>query len=264
MKTTTFYFLAFTILLSACNIYDKGRRKGLPATIFKIEKDINTSDSSGNESLVIRFYENGTYSHFGYNFFAYGKWDWNENKKLVTLNPTTSKDSNYAQQFKIEKKYDGSYAIKKMINQNGKTMMQRYESAAIGTDLSMDKDPFCKEMNTWRIKPIKPESKQEIKLRTLNYLQFLLAYYEFLEESHVNVYTYSWYATPIQMHYGNGARMAYNNELADWYSCFYNVDEANEAYKLIATAVRKSKIEDMPSIVERNKVYIKGLIDALK
>lgn len=264
MKTKIFYLITFLSLLASCNTKPKDFKKGLPLIIFKIEDNTDVSDSSGNRGLVIRFYENGTYSHFGYNFFAYGNWHWNEEKKTITLNPTTSKDSNFTQQFKIEKKYDNSYSIKKIIVRDGKTLVQRYENKAIGLNTSTGNDPFNKEINVWRIKPAKSESTQEIKTRTLNYLQFLLTYYEFIEENKINILTYGWYATPIQMHYANGARMTYNTELADWYACFYSIDEANEAYKLIGKAMRKSKIKELESKAERNIDYLKQMIEALK
>jgi hypothetical protein len=65
------------------------------------------------------------------------------------------------------------------------------------------------------------------------------------------------------MHYGNGVRIVYNNELADWYSCFCNVEEGNEAYKLISAGMQKSKIKRFESKVERNLQYIKQLVAAI-
>ena len=140
--------------------------------IFEISDAVNKSDSIGNEALVIRFYENGIYSHFGYNFFAFGNWKWDERKNTISLNPTTSKNDNFAQQYKIEKQLDESYSIRKLIIRDGKTLVQRRENKTITMDISKGNDPFRKEVNIWRIKPAKSESAAEIKLRTLNYLNF--------------------------------------------------------------------------------------------
>lgn len=264
MKKNIAFFSVFIILFLGCNTGPNEIKNGLPFIIFKLGDNSKPSDSSGKENVVIRLYENGTYSHFGCNFFAYGNWQWDGFDKIVTLEPTISKDSNITQQFKVERKYENHYVIKNVIMQKGKRLVQQYENAAMGFATSVTKDPFSKEMNTWRIKPAKPESAEEIKQRTLHYLQFLLAYYEFIQTDEINFLAYGWYATPIQMHYGNGVKMSYNNELADWYSCFYSIEDGNQAYILIGTAMRKSKLKDMESIGERNIEYLKQLIAALK
>lgn len=73
-----------------------------------------------------------------------------------------------------------------------------------------------------------------------------------------------WYATPIQLHYGNGVRMSYNTELTDWYSCFYNEAEAIEAYKLLGGAMKKSTMVFNDNFIySRNLAYIKQLIKAI-
>lgn len=264
MKPIFLLLLINYCLLISCNQSPKELKKGLPLVILKAENAFKNFDSSGNEGLVIRFYENGTYSHFAYNFFAYGNWKWNEEKKKLTLTPTFSKDSLFDQQFKIEKKDVTSYSIKKVINQDGKTLIERNEHAAIGLSSVTAKDPFSKEINTWRIKPKKTETLKEIKTRTLSYLQFLVTYHEFIKENKIDIYVYSWYATPIQMHYGNGVRMAYSDELTDWYACFYAVEEANEAYKLLGGALRKSKLKNIENKAERNADYVRQLIEAIK
>lgn len=264
MRYISLSLLISFFLVSSCKQSPKEIKKGLPLVIAKIENAFNNFDSSGNEGLVIRLYENGTYSHFAYNFYAYGNWQWSEGKKRITLTPTQSKDSSFVQEFKIEKKELQNYAIKKVIHQDDKTLVERNEHIALGIVDVKGKDPFTKELNAWRIRPQKSETKEEIKKRTLDYLQFLLIYHEFMKENKMNVYVYSWYATPIQMHYGNGVRMAYSDELTDWYSCFYSVEEGNEGYKFLGSALRKSKIKPIESKAERNADYIKQMIEALK
>ncbi len=264
MKTYIKILLLATIICFGCNSKYQEVKKGLPAVLFKTDDFFNQFDSSGNDGLALRVYENGTYSQFGYNFFAYGNWVWNEEKKTIKLNPITSKDSNFVQQFKVVRNKDEHFLVKKIIVQQGKSLVERNENAAIGLYVSTGKDPFAKSVNTWRIKPTKAETQQEIKLRTQKYLEFLLVYYEFVQENKLSFFTYGWYATPIRLHYGNGVRMAYENELVDWYSCFYNVDQATEAYKLLGGAMRKSRIKNIPSKVERNIDYVKQLIEGLK
>lgn len=265
MKHTITYLLLCSLLLLACNTSNKEVKTGLPTVIFKIDEAYTKLDTTGNEGLAIRFYSNGTYSHFAYNFYAYGKWKWNENTRIVTLTPETSKDTNIEQHYKIEVDADSIYTIRKMI------MIDKYifknqspYRLIVAKNADNDADPFSKSMNTWRIKPKQSESKIAIRIRTLNYLKFLQCYYEYLQDNQLRAYSKMWYATPIQLHYGNGVRMSYNTELTDWYSCFYNEAEANEAYMLIGGAMKKATIDfNNKFIYSRNLAYIKQLIKAI-
>lgn len=264
MKHALAYFLLCTGMLLACNTSSLEVKKGLPGVVFKMGDDFSKEDSSGNEGLAIKFYNNGEYSHYGYNFYAYGKWHWDAYTKMLTLTPTQSKDTNVVQHYKIEKNYDSVYTIQRMVMLDSCIFKKQQTHATIVINKSVSIDPFAREMNTWRIKPTQSESEAAIRERTVNYLKFLLCYYEYINESELDIYAKRWYPTPIQLHYRNGARMAYNTELADWYACFYNTNEADEGYKLIASAMRKSKIAfALSSIAKRNIDYIKQLIKAV-
>lgn len=265
MKKIITHLLLGSLFLLACNTSNKEVKVGLPTVIFKIDEAYIKLDTTGNEGLAIRFYSNGTYSHFAYNFYAYGKWKWNENTRMVSLTPETSKDNNIEQHFKIEVNEDNSYTIRKMVEVDKYVFKnQSPYKLIVAKNADNDADPFSKSMNSWRIKPAQSESKEAIRMRTLNYLKFLECYYEYLQDNQLNVYTTMWYATPIQLHYGNGVRMSYNTELTDWYSCFYNEAEAIEAYKLLGGAMKKSTMVFNDNFIySRNLAYIKQLIKAI-
>lgn len=263
MKIVAPLLLLFVVGCSACNVNKKSPEKNVPAVIFKIEVGEDRIDSNGNEALAIRFYENGTYSHFGYNFFAYGNWSWNVEKKRAILKPRLDKYANAEQQYKILYHQNNDYTIKKVIEKNGKVLVENNDNQAFGFMQLNEPDPFSEQMNTWRIKPQSSESKETIKKRVLNYLQFLVTYNQFIIENKLNFYTYAWFPTPIQMHYANGVRMAYSDELNDWNACFYNITEATEAYKLLSGNIRKCKVKNINSKPERNIDYLKQLILAI-
>jgi hypothetical protein len=263
MKIVIWVLLVFSVGFSACSLNKNAQEKNVPAVIFKIEVGSDRIDSSGNEALAIRFYENGKYSHFGHNFYAFGNWSWNEEKKRATLKPIINKYEKNDQQYKILYRENNDYIIKKVIEKNGKLLVENSDNQALGFMQLKEPDPFSQEMNTWRVKPQSSESKEAIKRRTLNYLQFLIVYNQFIKENELNFYTYGWFPTPIQMQYANGVRMSYSDELNDWNACFYNIEEATEAYKLLSGNIRNCKIKNMESKAERNIDYLQQLIAAI-
>lgn len=251
-------------LLQACDDAKPEVKSGLPVAIFKIDGRYVKYDTTGDEGLAIRFYSNGTYSHFGYKFYAYGNWRWNENTRMVSLTPANNKDTTAVLHYKIDVDDDGEYSIKKMVKVDDYIYKKRSPCRLITAKNAEEADPFSKDMNTWRIRPEHIETKTEIRQRTLDYLKFLQCYYEFLQDNQLNNYSTMWYATPIQLQYGNGVRMSYVNELDDWYACFFNVEQANDAYKLIAGAMRKATIDfNDKFIYKRNLAYLKQLIKAI-
>jgi hypothetical protein len=113
-------------------------------------------------------------------------------------------------------------------------------------------DPFSPSMNSWRIKPVQEETEEQIKKRTINYLHFLKSLYKYALDNKLVAITRAWYPEPIQMYFANGVRMAYNNEVIDWYQCFYNDEQAIEAYKLLSATMHKLKVPKTETIAERN------------
>lgn len=266
MKTNKYkqIYTAFSIVfLMGCFVGNQDNND-LPKVLFKTSEIVTNSDSSGNEGLAIRFYKDGTYSHFGFNFYAYGKFSFNKEKSILKLEPTICKDSCQTVYYKIEEESSNNYILKNTEVTNGKVRVLQSNAQAWGTKKIIGTDPFAKELNTWRIKPKQSETAEQIKNRTVQYLKFLQVYHEFVLLNNIDFITTSWYATPLKMHYRNGVKMVYSNELTDWYACFYNVEEGNEGYKLINGAMKNSQIKGKENIAERNADYLKQLIKVIE
>lgn len=264
MKKNSILFILI-LLFTSCKTKPKEAASGLPQLIFKIDSKEEATDSSGYCGLALRLFENGTYSHFAFNYYAYGKWIWDEKNETLFLKPTSAKHDLVEQNYKIEKTEGGIYFIRRKIKKDNKIFIEKNDHRILGINSIISKDIFSKDLNSWRVKPKKAESKSEIRERTLGYLKFQLGLYDFFVENKIDYLSNTWYPTPIQMHYSNGARMSYNNELVDWNSCFFSIDDANEAYNLIARAMQKSKIDGaMTDLAKRNILYIKQLIKAIE
>lgn len=263
-KYTSLIWIFFIFGFTACTFPKREVSIGLPAVLISMQEVNNQKDSTGTIATVLKFNEDSTYSHFGYNYYAYGNYKWNTAKKMILLSPTTSKYSPLKQQFKIEKVNNNQYTIKKTLQTIDDFLVQKEGNEAVGVSSSSKNDPFNPAMNTWRIKPAESESKAAIKNRTIAYLKFLQTYYRFIKEKKLTTFSYGWFPTPIKMHYVNGVKMSYNNELDDWYDCFYNIDEGNEAYMLISGTFRKCNFKQTNSIVARNVDYLEQMINLIK
>lgn len=260
---TSFFVFWITLILAGCNLITINNNEP-PTVLFKINEVISNSDSSGREGLAIRFYKDGTYCHYGYNYYAYGKFSFNKEKNLLKLEPSVCKDSCETIYYKLIQDSRNYYILKNAEVKGGKLRVQNSEFQAMGAKKVIGNDPFTKELNTWRFKPKQPETATEIKNRTLNYLRFLQVYHEFVLIINVEYLTTGWHATPLKMHYVNGVKMVYSNELTDWYACFYNVEQGNEGYKLINGAMKNSQLKSIDNITERNIDYLKQLIIAIE
>ena len=55
---------------------------------------------------------------------------------------------------------------------------------------------------------------------------FEKAWYRYAIQNEFETLSTGWYPNPMLMHYANGIRMAYSDELYDWNNCFYDSAQA--------------------------------------
>lgn len=226
---------------------------------------VKNSDSINAESIyVTRFYKEGNYSQFSCKGYMYGKWSWDEAKSEITLQPEKGTLS--------KSKLIYSVAFRSA-NELEVVIKGEKEPLMLGTGRGFpwkgnvnksSADPFSPAMNSWRTKPAAKETNEAVKERTKQYLQFLSVYHEHAGDNKFKLLLYGWFPRPIFMHYGNGCRMAYSNELSDWYPCFYDSTQAVASYQLIGGALRKTKIPKDDDKTERNMDIIGNMIKNLK
>lgn len=245
------YFFAILILLSfSCKEQKKNK---LPQEWYKIQEGFNDEDSSGNENTVLRLYDDGTYAQFAANFYNFGTWKWKDTLTRLILTPTNGKPLLQKQMWQVTQLINDKLEVQQIMKQNTVLVRDKRKITFFYNEHNESAaDPFSYKNNIWRIKPTQPENEQQIKTRTVQYLNFLKDYYQHAIDNKFSVMTFGWYPAPLQMHFSNGARMAYNTELNDWYACFYNEQQAVEAYKLISGTMSKVKIKAIESKAERN------------
>lgn len=102
------------------------------------------------------------------------------------------------------------------------------------------KDPYSKENNWWRIRPVKPESSEAIHKRVLNLVDFHLCMFEDAKERDKNVITYDWFSSPLIVANNGLALQNYRKIKGDWEECFYDSTQAAQAYQLLRAGFSRS------------------------
>jgi hypothetical protein len=244
----------------------------MPGTQFSLhrawisQKFVTASgmDLAGNNRIV-RFYENGTYTMFGsLSRYDVGRWVQAQKANYMILHP---KRGNLEW-------IDAYWQYQPVSRTEMKTFVYRNAAMRAGTEEGFymmkgfaakgSHDPFHPDMNQWRIPPDTTESMDEIRQRVLDFLLFQKAWYEFARDNDLEMLPTGWYPQPMQMHYANGVRMAYADELADWNTCFFDSVAAVRGYQYIGGALREVKLLATENRIERNLDCVNQMMEVLK
>jgi hypothetical protein len=220
------------------------------------EDDANEVNQLG--VYCFRLYPDNSYTLCAELLFEQGKWVFDEEKKLLVLS-VAGKNG-----------VDSTRYIADRTLSNGKMQFSFYHEYPVSrsepdevivmeaTANLSEFDPYSKANNSWRVKPPAAELPAAIKKRTVSYLNFLLTMFQHHQKNKIEEGRQSWYPQPVQF-YTNTVKMAYNNELVDWYNCFYNDEQGIEAYKLISGALQRVKITG-DTDVDRNINCVEQLL----
>jgi hypothetical protein len=263
---TTFRSLAVCCLLACMACKNTPKPEILPEDLFVVQyaSIYELSDSSGLMNMMIHLDDNGTYSHFASNFYNYGTWKFVDSSKGLILKP----ESGYPLQtdkfvFELEKIKAGRQLEMYHMVKDGDEWVRSTHETVMGSNNKGKAKPFDAANHEWRKKPVAPETPEQIKSRVRKYFLFLKDYFQYCEDNQLEAITFGWFPAPLQMHYANGIRMAYNTELNDWYKCFYNEEQGIEAYKLVGAAMQKSKLNHKETKAERNMDMVEQLLEHL-
>jgi hypothetical protein len=218
-------------------------------------------DGSGR---VIRFYGNGRYTMYGNQGFSFGNWFWSTAKNCMSLEPDSGRLEASVAFWQCDK--PSGRDRKAEIFREASLTTSAYEGSYSMQSLGSrgNSDPFSENSNAWRHKPNAPETSLEIKDRVLGYLYFLEDLYKFAIINQLDNLPTQWFPQPVLMHYGNGVRMAYSDELDDWNACFYNTAQAVTGYQYLSGVVPSLKIENTNKRFERNRDIVQQLITLVK
>lgn len=97
-------------------------------------------------------------------------------------------------------------------------------------------NPFAKENNAWRIKPLQKENDAELKIRLVNHMKFWEKYFSWALTHNINSIDVRSTPTPIKV-YGNGFALKPFADLPkEWKTYFFDEDDCKKANEMIKTA----------------------------
>ncbi len=219
---------------------------------------------TNTENMVLRLYTKGVYTQYGSYSYSFGRWRYNEKGAYMHLHQETGTSKEADQYLKIEslqyKQLTAGLFLQMPFYSNRQQELYHFKRQ----ENDSKADPYSPEANEWRIQPAAPESSAAIKKRVVGYLHFLQAMYQHAIDNDMETLSDSWYATPIQMHYANGVRMAYSTELDNWNSCFYDSAQAVKGYQFISGGVYDLKLKKGVNRFERNLDCVEQLLKGLE
>ncbi len=214
---------------------------------------------------IFRFYEGGKYSQFGTDNYSFGVWGYKKADSILYLHPYQGSTEILDSYYYVNKVTEGSMYLTLYRNLPIKPGHEELLLTMKAGPGNADKnDPYPPELHTWRIKPMHPETDTQIFNRAKSYLLFLRIMYRHAISNEMESMPVNWYPHPLRMHYGNGVRMAYNDELNDWYSCFYDTAQAAKGYFCISNPLRNVTIKSTENKFVRNLDCVEQLLKQMK
>ncbi len=172
------------------------------------------------------FSTKGTFVKNPRNTFDYGNWMYDDAAKTITLNNTIDKTKDI---YKIARVTSGELTlvnagVKSATNLTFISSEKRYKNP--------DDEPYFLENNRWRIKPNAKESDAAIQQRLKENIHFFILFYRSALAKDDKTVSF-WGLPSCFKWYGGGIFLKKENELKEnWISCFYNKDQAMQAYAL--------------------------------
>lgn len=241
-----YFFWSIPFLFFSCGTSTTAEKKAVDPKDCEWYAVINGKPDQKKFNLLdlytIRFYPGGDYTLCADLLFEQGKWNFDEQKKLLVLTPTV-KDSTENVRYLVDQTLPGDktqFSFYHGFPLDKSNPDEMIEVQALANQSKAD--PYNESMNSWRIKPQQQETPEQIQQRVIAYLQFLKALYMHAKENNLENAGGSWYPQPIKF-YSNKVSMAYSNELIDWYNCFFSEEQGIQGYQLISGALMKVKIE---------------------
>ena len=97
-------------------------------------------------------------------------------------------------------------------------------------------DPYNIQNNSWRIKPIKSESEEEVKQRIKKHLLFYKLLFDDAYTKDAEFIAFNWFVSPILPANNGIALKNYNKIKRGWEDYFYNSSQAIEGFELLRDA----------------------------
>lgn len=216
------------------NLVDLSDNKNLAEVLCQgwvLEDDLEALSTSNDPEGIMPFRSfylspDSTFIKNPRNAMEYGKWIFDNGTKTITLNEKNGGKDVYkigqlsAKELTVINSGVGSITKLKYVSPG-----ERYINVA--------DDPYHISNNRWRIAPKKAETDEEIRKRLKAFLHFhILFYRDNLAKQEKQI---SFYGFPTCLKwYAGGIFIIKKEELpGNWFSCFYNKEQALKAYGIM-------------------------------
>jgi hypothetical protein len=203
-------------------------------TILKNNDAIKTTQNSVvNEELLLSFFQDSTFTEIA----RTGQYR-RGNYELIGQTLSLQYDDN-TEKFSIT--FDTISAVHRALKmKDSKGHQNQFIEHAFPLK-NFEEDPFYPANNTWRVKPDKPESHEQIQRRLTNYLKHSCAIFK--AASARNQSSISWvFSKGIIRVYDRAVGSVGPEDLPEaWVNCFYSKHDAIQAYNLFNRYLRAYK-----------------------
>lgn len=239
-----YYSLCLLLILFACNT---GEKHNFSSHSYHIVSTENPSGPEWRKDAILTFYPHEKYTLIGPGgVYSEGKMG---DLYLLYLPDSTTLE------LKKEPAKDGSPKLVQLHSENPmEILISENSTLRYGS-----RDLCSPERNWWRIKPEQKESHQQIEQRTVAHLDYMIDYFEIIEDSRVRTFNTKYLNIPFLL-YRNSMKLPQISRMPEsWKNLYYDDEDAGYAYTLLQDALHR--IGEYPKDPENST---KGFAEAMK
>jgi len=243
MQYRLLLFFAITIFISGCNIFGSGDKnvstKSLTGSwrLYDLQNDTGSatqhaekllSEADNNEivkqGMVLSFFKDGTFTEVqGPGFYRTGKWRYSSKEKALYFT-----DSATSNPIPVTAEMVNN---RKTINLASSSIQKILKFTRDAESLKdPEEDPFYFKNNEWRIKPVQPETHDQLVKRLGNYFRHLLYILKASKERKQTVVSFEFSMGFVRIYNGGIGIIPYASVPKTFTSTYFNEDNAYEAY----------------------------------
>lgn len=246
----------------------------------------NVTDNFLADSYI-NFYSNNNFTYKFGSLFIFGNWSYDKKSKSISLSTREKDDKESKMVFIVDKLINDKLFLKIRPNDNkslkpiidsldrsnfnglSEYFQNSNQISVYSKDIFEYKDKkqdiFALNNNSWRIKPVVPETNIQIKERLKGSIYYVIIFLNnslLRKENSINIHSIF---SPIKLA-GNGIALKDKNDLPyEWIDIFYNQSQADEAYQLLLHAFNQDiKINNYETWVELDLDLINQIYDKIK
>jgi hypothetical protein len=281
----TIVFLSLFLFQSCDQIYDRlvfcKRWEFTPFDLSKIKENkvgsgqLNVRPEAQNFRMnlkdYMRFDIDGTFSMLHLNNYIEGTWKREKGNIFIKTNDTSL-------ELGILKLNDEFMSFKMIHFQTNSLAVERWQlfdeiNSVFKDENSYGKfDPYLPHLNKWRINPIKVETDDEIYLRVLNHLDYLINYHDLALSPDNQGVSFRGIDTPILSTRGGVQFVDYYDLPESWKTLFYDDVDTRKAYNMVFKAFQEVPTQPKNSdfvafnkgVLVETRYFLKQLYDQKK